>query len=124
MGDGKPTYSIKQAESNDGIVWSNIQRVEVGPSGCRCVGWPMVWKDGVFKMIYSHRNLNSGYKLGLAFSQDGITWNDSIIDGLNPSNNKEDWDSEMICYTAKYCNYIFYNGNGYGETGIGLAEIL
>ena len=35
------------------------------------------------------------------------------------------WDSEMVCYPYifTYCEnkYMFYNGNGFGKTGIGYA---
>jgi hypothetical protein len=37
----------------------------------------------------------------------------------------EGWDSEMICYQSIIeCNgklFMFYNGNGFGRTGIGYA---
>ena len=40
---------------------------------------------------------------------------------------EQDWESEMTCYpwVVDYQDrtYMFYNGNGYGETGIGWAEL-
>jgi len=34
------------------------------------------------------------------------------------------WESEMVCYPY-YCDgFIFYNGNGYGKSGIGVVECL
>jgi len=38
----------------------------------------------------------------------------------------ESWDSEMMCYPTVFevekQRYMYYNGNNYGETGIGLAK--
>ena len=64
------------------------------------------------------------YLIGYAESQNGIDWhrqeNTSVI---NLSENG--FDNEMIEYASvvKYENkyYMFYNGNNYGETGIGYA---
>lgn len=41
---------------------------------------------------------------------------------LEPS-GKSKWDSDMTCYPFIFENYMFYNGNGYGATGIGVAEL-
>lgn len=32
---------------------------------------------------------------------------------------KESWNNEMQCYPYFYRNYLFYNGNNFGKTGIG-----
>jgi hypothetical protein len=64
------------------------------------------------------------YRLGYAESADGLAWerHDERA-GLEPSD--EGWDSEMIAYPCVFDRhgerYLFYNGNGYGETGIGYA---
>jgi hypothetical protein len=74
-------------------------------------------------MWYSVRNI-SGYRIGYATSPDGYSWQrrDSEA-GIGCS--AEGWDSEMICYSAivPYSGTLlmFYNGNGYGRTGIGVA---
>ena len=60
-------------------------------------------------------------------SVDGLTWIrlDSKV-GINIST--KGWDSEMIEYPFifdhKGDRYMFYNGNGYGRTGIGLAKLI
>jgi len=65
-----------------------------------------------------------GYRLGYAESIDGIKWErmDRCV-GITVS--EDGWDSDMIEYAAvvPYKNkyYMFYNGNNYGEFGIGLA---
>ena len=64
--------------------------------------------------------------MGYAESQDGITWvrKDELV-GIDISKNG--WDSEMIEYpnviTYSGKQYMFYNGNDYGATGIGLAVL-
>ena len=39
---------------------------------------------------------------------------------------KQNWDSEMQCYPFFFeddgSKYLFYNGNGYGVAGIGVAK--
>jgi hypothetical protein len=43
---------------------------------------------------------------------------------ISKSKNKYDWDFEMTCYPYLFDNFIFYNGNGYGSSGIGLCELV
>jgi hypothetical protein len=38
------------------------------------------------------------------------------------SKSKKGWDSEMVCYPWITNDIMFYNGNNYGETGIGIAK--
>ncbi len=33
------------------------------------------------------------------------------------------WDSQMVCYPCFVDGFVFYNGNDYGKTGIGVAEV-
>ena len=64
------------------------------------------------------------YRIGYAESQDGITWErkDNEV-GIDVS--ESGWDSEMIEYPFvfehKRGKYMFYNGNDYGNEGIGYA---
>ena len=55
---------------------------------------------------------------------DGIKWQRKDSEaGISVS--KSGWDSEMIEYACVFNHkdkkYMLYNGNGYGENGIGLA---
>ena len=66
----------------------------------------------------------SGYRMGYAKSQDGKKWdrNDSKAElSVSP----DGWDSKAIDkMEAIHHNgniYMFYNGNGFGYDGIGLA---
>jgi hypothetical protein len=75
-------------------------------------------------MWYSYRG--SSYRIGYAESDDGVAWvrkdEEAGID-VSP----DGWDSEMIEYPCVFdhagSRYMLYNGNGYGATGIGLAEL-
>jgi hypothetical protein len=80
-----------------------------------------------YKLLFSSRlRETDAYKLGYAESIDGKTWvrNDSILQVSGPSG---DWDSDMICYTSLINlngkKHLFYNGNGFGQTGFGYAEV-
>ena len=130
--DGKePVYLIKYAESEDGFRWKKTNDICINyDQFTKAIGWPMVWiENNVFNMIYSYRsdhpeyrtNKNYGYRLGYAESKNGINWhtnNDAV--GLHRSNCG--WDSEMMAYTSMVDDLIFYNGNGFGKTGIGVAR--
>ena len=44
--------------------------------------------------------------------------------GINPS--QSGWDSDMIEYPCVFRhkqNFMLYNGNGFGKTGIGIAVL-
>ncbi len=121
----KHYYDIKYAESEDGIDWR--KRGQCAISYCNAdeyaFGRPFVLKEhGVFKMWYAYRG--ESYRIGYAESDDGISWQrkDALV-GIDVSTTG--WDSEMIEYPYildhKAKRFMFYNGNGYGKSGIGLA---
>ncbi len=120
-------YNIKYAESMDGLYWNREGRVCIDYE-CEdeyAFGRPFVMREnGIYKMWYAFRG--ERYKLGYAESPDGLNWKrkDNEV-GLEVSLNG--WDSEMVEYPFifdfKGERYMFYNGNGYGKTGIGLAKL-
>ena len=64
------------------------------------------------------------YRIGYAESKGGLVWErKDELAGIDVS--ASGWDSECICYpyVFDYNNerYMFYNGNGYGKSGFGLA---
>ena len=84
-------------------------------------------------MWYSYRggseyrtNLSQSYRIGYAESLDGLKWTrkDEQV-GIDVS--KSGWDSEMICYPfvldINDRRYMFYNGNGFGKSGLGYAML-
>jgi len=134
-GTMEPFYEIKYAESKDGIIWirEDVTCIPLlqGEGGVAC---PSVLKEkDSYKMWYSTRksgayrnNSNESYRIGFAESQDGMHWTrkDNIA-GIDIS--ETGWDSEMIAYpyVIKQGNkyLMFYNGNGFGASGIGYAEL-
>jgi hypothetical protein len=104
--DGKavPTYRIHRAESEDGIKWQVTDRNCISFQNDDEFGFGRPWvlkgKNG-YEMFYSVRELN--FDVG-----------------------EEAWENESICYPCvieiKGKRYMFYNGNGNGRTGFGVAE--
>jgi hypothetical protein len=131
----EPLYQIKYAESANGINWirNNTTCIEYtfeGEANAR----PTVIKDnGLYRMWYCFRgsvdyrtDKDQSYRLGYAESVDGIRWErlDHLV-GIERS--EEGWDSVMMAYPFVYehrgVKYVLYNGNGFGETGIGYAVL-
>lgn len=131
----EPRYHLKYAESNDGIHWCREGRIAIDyahPDEGGIVR-ASVCKDGdIYRMWYCFRNISSyrndqksSYRIGYAESGDGMVWtrmDDSA--GILPSS--EGWDSFMQAYPdvvdVAGKRYMFYNGNGFGQTGFGFAE--
>jgi hypothetical protein len=126
---GKPKhfYHIKYAESRDGINWDRRGHVCIDFKSAEeyAIARPTVLKDGaLYRMWFCCRGHR--YRLGYAESRDGLTWvRDDERAGMTVS--ETGWDSEMICYPFVFNHrgrvYMLYNGNGYGKTGFGLAEL-
>jgi hypothetical protein len=127
--DGPPRYvvHIKYAESRDGVQWERDGHVCIdfaSPSEY-AIARPCVLKDGpLYRMWYSHRG--ASYRIGYAESADGLEWQRKDGEaGLDVS--PEGWDSEMVEYACVFdhdgSRQMLYNGNGYGETGIGHAVL-
>jgi hypothetical protein len=132
-GRPEPRYLARYAESTDGIRWQKTSHACIDYSGATdAIGRPCVYKeDGRYKMLYSYRDVwnyrsdrAQSYRLGYAESADGIAWTRGATEaGIERS--ESGWDSEMMeyCYMYRYQDrsYLFYNGNGFGKTGIGYA---
>lgn len=129
----EPIYDIKYALSYDnGFSWNPTNTVciplkkdEGGISKASVI------KQGeTYKMWFSYRGKtnyrtksDSSYRIGYAESVDGIKWNRK--DNIELDISEEGWDSEMVAYphVIKENNKLimFYNGNKFGNTGIGYA---
>jgi hypothetical protein len=130
----EPFYHIKYATSLDGISWKRDGTVCIDYDNFTdAVSRPCVIKtDTGYLMFYSFRNNkdyrnnpSNSYRIGFAASPDGIVWEKKDSEaGIAVS--ETGWDSEMIAYpyviNFKDKAYMFYNGNGFGRTGIGYAE--
>ena len=125
--DGAPRhdYHIKYAESSDGVHWRRDNRVciDYASRDEYAIARPWVMRDaGGYRMWYSFRG--QSYRIGYAESRDGLQWERRDGDaGIDVS--PDGWDSEMIEYPAVVsvdgAEWMFYNGNGFGRSGIGCA---
>ena len=124
-------YHIKYAESKDGIDWDRkgIVAIDYSSDLEYAISVPRVIKEeGIYKMWFSSRanKMSSTYGIRYAESLDGIDWIRKDND-VSLGRSKLGWDSEMICYpfvfSHKGSRYMLYNGNGYGESGFGLAVL-
>lgn len=116
-------YHIKYAESDDGIHFrrAGIVAVDFASPDEYAFGRPHVRKEnGRYRMWFCARGAR--YELAYAESHDGIAWERRPAGLQRPA---EGWDREMIAYPyvleRDASLYLLYNGNGYGQTGIGYA---
>ena len=122
----KSHYHIKYADSDDGRNWRrdglvciNQQSDEETNIARCCV---VAGRKG-YRAWYSY-DRGEGYRIGYAESDDGLEWHrEDNKAGLTPS--KDGWDSEALAYPYVVAHKnrlcMFYNGNGFGRDGIGLA---
>ena len=128
----EPQYEIRYAESENGIDWQYSDKTCLACTHAReALGKPSIIKIGnIYHMWFSYRDSvdyrggKGSYQIGYASSPDGKNW---VRDDENAGiiKSEQGWDSEMICYGSviqigqNY--YMYYNGNGFGQTGVGLA---
>jgi hypothetical protein len=131
-GKPMPIYDLRYLESADGLAWGDAGTLSMAVTGDdeHGFGRPWVVRRGPsdWQLFYSIRRRSlAAYRLGYAESSDGIHWirKDDAM-GLDVSPGA--FDSDAIMYSAivdvggrRYC---FYNGNGFGATGFGVAELL
>jgi hypothetical protein len=125
--DGAPQhrYHIKYAESRDGVQWSRRGHVclDYASDEEYAFARPYVRHErGCYRMWYAVRGRR--YRIGYAESDDGLTW--TRLDherGLTASGSG--WDSDMVEYPWLFerngRDYMLYNGDDYGRSGVGLA---
>ncbi len=135
-GKPEPVYQVKYAESRDGYEWvrPNVACLEYrfqGEANAR----PCVIKENgrLPDVVLLPRQPSTiaptrprAIGIGYAESEDGIRW--ERLDDLVGIDRAEDgWDSVMMEYPFVYEHrgrkYMLYNGNGFGETGIGYAVL-
>jgi len=122
-----PRYNIKYAESHDGVRWDRRGKVAIDFADEKEVALarPSVVRDrDGYRMWFSHKSVDTTYRIGYAESADGVDW--VRLDSQSGIDVSESgWDSEMIEYSLVFRHkdalYMLYNGNGYGVGGIGLA---
>lgn len=136
-GKSEPRYHIKYAESNDGINWIRKGTIAIDYKNdleAGIVKASVIKKNDNYEMYYSYRNFDNyrsdsknSYRIGYATSSDGIKWErkDNLINF--EIGELGSWDDMMIEYPHVFeegneC-YMFYNGNGFGRSGFGLAKM-
>lgn len=118
---------IRYAESRDGIDWVAHPDVLIAPEGADySIGRPWVVRsDAGYRMWYSIRSRGEPYRIGYAESPDGLAWT-RLDDRAGIVRSADGWDSAMVCYPCVLdvgdVRYLFYNGNGHGATGFGVAR--
>ena len=131
-GRTEPLYHVKFAHSADGINWERPNLSCLPPTYAgECTARPTVLLEhGRYRMWFCHRGSydyrrgGGAYRIGYAESADGRVWdrNDAAA-GL--ARTDAGWEAEMQTYPSvvntPHGRYLFYNGNGFGATGIGCA---
>lgn len=125
-----PLYTVRHVRSEDGINWLpsiGTPCINFANSDEHGFGRPFVRKIGShYEMILSVRTYSRGYYLSQAWSKDGLVWERSneVLTILRPENSS--WDNENSSYAHTYQHldqqFLFYNGNGCGKSGVGFAE--
>ncbi len=134
--DGRvePLYVLKYARSGDGTTWHRYNQPILAPAFSQeCNARPSVVKDGdTYKMWFCYRKAtdfrkggDSAYRIGYAESRDAQNW-ERMDDRAGIAYSPTGWDSEMQTYPnvvdTPHGRYLFYNGNGFGRTGLGCAR--
>jgi hypothetical protein len=125
-GDHEHYYNIKHAISADGIDWKTNPEVCIDfshPDEYAIAKPCVMWIRDRFVMWYSYRG--DAYRAGLAISPDGQQWR-RLDERVGIMASADGWDSDMLCYPFVLARgedfFMFYNGNGYGASGLGLAR--
>jgi len=122
-----PHYHVKYAFSNDGLHWIKDGEVAIHLKNTieRNIARTCIVKEGdLYKAWFSYASVDHLYRIGYGESTDGVHFErmDQLA-GIDVSEHGH--DSEMMCYPYVLNHgkktYMFYNGNHFGESGIGLA---
>ncbi|MCE2949228.1 MAG: hypothetical protein ACK515_29305 [bacterium] len=133
-GRHEPVYVIRHARSDDGVHWHrNAVTCVEQAHPLEAFSHPTVLREGGrYHLWYCHRHSidyrdgRGAYRIGYAWSDDGERFQRcDAQSGIAPS--AEGWDSTMLCYPSIVRvgprTYLFYNGNGFGQSGIGVAVL-
>lgn len=128
------TYDIKYAYSKDGIHFVQNGKSIIKPKNEKeAITRPVVLKkNSIYHMYFCYRGSDDfrdgkdAYRIGYAWSEDLKTWQrEDEKAGIDVS--EDGWDNKMIAYPyiveTDYGTYMFYNGNGFGQSGFGYAVL-
>jgi hypothetical protein len=121
-----PTYSLMELESRKLWDWQGPSRRLLSPdpdSGEVGFGRPVAYAQGGARRLLLSIRTRAGYRL-VETGRDFEPGARPPMAGVIPE-PFEPWESEMTCFgapcrTGPY-ELLFYNGNGFGRTGAGLA---
>jgi len=131
-GKPEPLYIIKYASSTDGIEWerNNITCIKPKSEFEANARASVIKEKDIYKMWFAYRGSfdfrdgKDSYRIGYAESKDAVNWN-RMDENSGIQFSKEGWDSKMQTYPNVVVHngrkFLFYNGNGFGKTGIGYA---
>lgn len=136
-GKWEPKYLIRYATSRDGINWNRDGIISIPYANeNEAIAAASVLKledDYVayfcVRSIVDYRaNAQNGYRIQLAMSQDGKEFK-RVSDPLKGLYEKlASWESQMQAYPCVFLwegkTFMLYNGNGFGASGIGYAELI
>ena len=122
-GKDLPLYSLFHASSDDGINWRSESRIlDPDPAQDQIgFGRPVLWHEDASPSLLLSERSASGYRLRCYSFCEGKLLCSDVLDGL-----RADWERDMTCFGAPLIigglEYLFYNGNGFGASGFGIAK--
>lgn len=133
-GKPEPFYHLKYAESADGIHWQRAGTVAIdfkSADEAGIVKASVIREKHFYRMWYAYRSVHeyrtakhSSYRIGYAESLDGKDWT-RLDDQAGIDVSESGWDAGMIAYPHVIAHagqlFMFYNGNGFGQSGFGYA---
>ena len=127
-GNGEMLHVIKYAESSDGHHWQKMGQAiphEIGIAQAFSRPTVLALENNRSRMWFSYRSGDgSSYKIGQSCNDTEGNWSEvQLVQDMQPEH--DGWDSEMVEYPYVWEHqeqtYMLYNGNGYGQSGFGLA---
>jgi hypothetical protein len=129
-GKATPTYDMMSLSSNSAIAWAGRGSAALAPRRPHEFGFGRPWvisEGGRCRMWLSVRSAAHGYGLTYAESADGASW-ERRDDALRFVGPDDGWDSDTKSFASVVDTpagrFMFYNGNGYGATGFGVARLV
>lgn len=133
-GKPEPFYHLKYAESPDGIHWQRTGKVAIdfkSSAEAGIVKASVLRENHFYRMWYAYRSANeyrtstqASYRIGYAESLDGKDWT-RLDEQAGIDLSESGWDAGMLAYPHVVTHhgnlYMFYNGNGFGQSGFGYA---
>lgn len=125
-----PSYFIRTASSDDGLNWTFPATDALGFAhpgemaiACFC---PVREADGRYSAWFSYRGDDWPYKIGYAYSPDGVSWTRRDEEaGIHL--DAESWEEPSISYPFVFDTvlgrHMLYNAGRYGSAGFGIAVL-